>query len=114
MIPNSDVILETLQDGEIVLTTLKRDAMPLIRYRTGDLGELTSNEILSSVLGRKQEGNKPVSIMALDDVRLSCDAILDYSASFGGTQLFIYLAGDAECVHYLLCELPPLIEAWAS
>ena len=84
MIPNSDVILETLQDGEIVLTTLKRDAMPLIRYRTGDLGEMTSNGILTRVLCRKQEKDKPVSIMALDDVLLSCDAILDYSASFDG------------------------------
>lgn len=37
--------LQTVQDGimgEIVITTLTREAMPLIRYRTGDMGRLVS------------------------------------------------------------------------
>lgn len=33
-----DALLETLPDGELVLTALDREAMPMLRYRTGDLG----------------------------------------------------------------------------
>ena len=80
MIPRSDILLETLPDGELVLTTLRREAMPLIRYRTGDLGELTSDGILTRVSGRKQEKAKPVSIMELDNILFACDSIFDYSA----------------------------------
>lgn len=32
------------EDGELVVTTLTREAMPLIRYRTGDMVELLSGE----------------------------------------------------------------------
>lgn len=30
------------EEGELVMTTLRREAMPLIRYRTGDLGKIES------------------------------------------------------------------------
>jgi phenylacetate-CoA ligase len=30
------------QEGELVITTLKKEALPLLRYRTGDLSKLTS------------------------------------------------------------------------
>jgi phenylacetate-CoA ligase len=32
--------VETGQEGELVLTTLKREAMPIIRYRTSDLARI--------------------------------------------------------------------------
>ncbi len=38
--PNSDTLLRPGDWGEIVLTTLQREAMPLLRYRTGDRGRL--------------------------------------------------------------------------
>mgnify|MGYP003365604842 CR=1 FL=1 len=41
------------EEGEIVVTTLRRRAMPLIRYRTGDLGRLLAGECgCGSVLRR--------------------------------------------------------------
>jgi phenylacetate-CoA ligase len=38
--PSSGRVLPAGEEGELVLTTLKREAMPLIRYRTGDLTRL--------------------------------------------------------------------------
>jgi len=38
--PESGVPLPPGREGEVVVTTLTRQAMPLIRYRTGDLGRL--------------------------------------------------------------------------
>ncbi|MCX7916676.1 MAG: phenylacetate--CoA ligase [bacterium] len=38
--PKTGKILEEGEEGELVLTTLKREGMPLIRYRTGDLTKI--------------------------------------------------------------------------
>ena len=35
--PETGKVLPAGEEGELVLTTLKREAMPLLRYRTGDL-----------------------------------------------------------------------------
>ena len=102
MIPRQDVILETLQDGEIILTTLRRQAMPLIRYCTGDIGELAHDGRLMRVSGRKSELSKPVSIMALDDVLLSCYGILDYFAILNGNVLSLRLIGDNDTAYHLI------------
>ncbi|EMG36400.1 coenzyme F390 synthetase [Desulfocurvibacter africanus PCS] len=40
--PVSGQLLPAGQEGEVVLTTLSRRGMPLLRYRTGDLGRLLS------------------------------------------------------------------------
>ena len=39
--PNTGKVLGEDQDGELVLTTLTKKAMPLIRYRTGDITSIT-------------------------------------------------------------------------
>lgn len=38
--PATGLPLPDGEEGEIVITTLRREAMPLIRYRTGDLGKM--------------------------------------------------------------------------
>lgn len=38
--PHSNKVLPIGEEGEIVVTTLKRNAMPLLRYRTGDVSRL--------------------------------------------------------------------------
>jgi phenylacetate-CoA ligase len=39
--PDDGTLLAAGQEGELVFTTLAKEALPLIRYRTGDLGTLT-------------------------------------------------------------------------
>src|SRR5262249_1319402 len=39
--PNTGAVLPDGQTGELVFTTLTKQALPLIRYRTGDLASLT-------------------------------------------------------------------------
>jgi len=43
--------------GEILITTLRREAMPLIRYRTGDIGKLSETMV--------DGGNAPIRIAKL-------------------------------------------------
>jgi phenylacetate-CoA ligase len=40
--PGSGLALDEGEQGELVFTTLAKEALPLIRYRTGDIGSLTS------------------------------------------------------------------------
>ena len=42
--PATGVVLKNSEEGELVLTTLNREAMPLIRYRTGDLTRLLKGD----------------------------------------------------------------------
>lgn len=85
------------QWGEIVLTTLRREAMPLIRYRTGDISRLIcpvcacGSELprLDRVRGRISEITREVNIYEMDELLLSCDGIYDYRASFSDGALTI-------------------------
>jgi phenylacetate-CoA ligase len=39
--PETGAVLDEGSEGELVFTTLLKEAMPLLRYRTGDIGSLT-------------------------------------------------------------------------
>ncbi len=79
--------------GEVVVTTLGRQAMPLIRYRTGDLGRLERAPCvcggvtarLHDILGRRivfrVGGRLGLTSQDLDDVLFALDGLLDYRAS---------------------------------
>lgn len=83
--------------GEVVFTTLKQEAMPLRRYRTGDISRLLPGPCpcgdqsprLDRVLGRQAELCKPVSIYALDELLLGRDQLLDYQAALNGNTLTV-------------------------
>jgi phenylacetate-CoA ligase len=77
--------------GEIVVTTLTREGMPLIRYRTGDLAAFridscpcgTALKTLDAVRGRLDgpvslPGGGILSIGELDEALFGVEALLDY------------------------------------
>lgn len=99
--PDTDEVLPEGAWGEIVFTTLRREAMPLRRYRTGDISRLLPGVCpcgrpgprLDRVLGRLEEMKKPVSIYALDEALLGADELLDYAAASDGEVLTITAEG---------------------
>ncbi len=83
--------------GEVVFTTLTRRAMPLIRYRTGDVSRflpdscpcgsvLKTMERVRSRLGhvRILAGGGTLSMADLDEAVLAVDGVLDFRASLAG------------------------------
>ncbi|BAE82670.1 DVU_1553 family AMP-dependent CoA ligase [Desulfitobacterium hafniense] len=84
--------------GEVVFTTLTRKGMPLIRYRTGDLGRFFSEccpcgSVLRSmepvkgrVSGRRKIAGKWLSIAELDEVLFQVDGIVNYSCQISETE----------------------------
>ncbi len=98
---------ENLPDGEwgeLVFTTLRREAMPLHRYRTGDISRLITAPCacghikprLDRVLGRIAELKKPIPIYELDELLFSCDEILDFTASLKGNVLSTAVVGNTK------------------
>ncbi len=114
--PDTGESLPEGQWGEIVFTTLRREAMPLKRYRTGDVSRLLPGVCpcgnpgprLDRVLGRVTELRKPVSIYDLDEALLRNDEVLDYAASFDGGLLTVTAeGGEPEALLALLAEKYP-------
>lgn len=79
--------------GEVVFTTLNREAMPLIRYKTGDIAAMIESPCpcgsplhrLSRIAGRfanfiEIADNKKLSIHLLDEIMFEIDAVHDYRA----------------------------------
>lgn len=91
--PISGQVLPPGQEGEVVFSTLTREAMPLIRYRTGDRarfikGGCQCSEILkrmAHIEGRYQDllyiDNQPLSMALLDEALFRIDNLLEYRAS---------------------------------
>ena len=100
------------QWGEIVFTTLTRNGMPLIRYRTGDLGRLLPGACscgshirrLDRVLGRRDQSRRlangsQLAMPDLDERLLSIPGLLDFKAS-------LTTKNGQETLHLTLVAVP--------
>lgn len=87
------------QRGEVVFTTLNRRAMPLIRYRIGDISRIIANpcpcgsnlERLGKVDGRYANiinlgEDKTISINQLDEILYLRPEVMDYTASLANAR----------------------------
>lgn len=95
--PETGKVLKDGSWGEIAITTLKRQAMPLIRYRTGDWGCFETHgcrcgtflKTLKRSRGRIGnrlcfEGGRHINMNELDEVIFAYDSVLDYNMEISG------------------------------
>jgi len=91
--PESGLPVPPGETGEVVVTTLTRAGMPLIRYRTGDLATWSqvacrcgsSLPLLGHIQGRVEgavhlAGGSALSVGLLDDLLLALPEVADYQA----------------------------------
>jgi phenylacetate-coenzyme A ligase PaaK-like adenylate-forming protein len=99
---------EGLEDGtwgEVVFTTLTRRAMPLVRYRTGDIGRLLPGRCpcgsvvrrLDRIRGRvgaeiPLKSGPPLTLPDLDEALFAIDGVLNYTAE-------VARKGEAEVIN---------------
>ncbi|GHV78693.1 hypothetical protein AGMMS49944_04840 [Spirochaetia bacterium] len=91
------------QDGEIVLTSLSSEAMPLIRCRTGDIGSLITKPCecgsrlprLGKIRGRGEYLKNRLNIHMLDDLLFALPGIRAYRAALEKGLLRLTLEGGA-------------------
>ena len=81
-------VLPDGQYGELVITTIGADAMPLLRYRTGDYTRILPKCPCGGVTKRldtvsRRDGE--ISIEKLDSVLFALPELIDYQVTFDGT-----------------------------
>lgn len=89
--------------GEIVLSSLQPRAVPLIRYRTGDIGTWQMGCVchetlpgLGRILGRKEYLQNHINIHALDEVMYSVPGIHGYQARYSNGRLYLLVEGPVD------------------
>ena len=98
--PQTGVPVKDGEYGELVLTTLRRRGMPLLRYRTGDLGRMLTEPCgcgclkprLDKVEGRLDDcmrlsDGTVLSMHVLDELLFSLDGVQDFEAETEGEKL---------------------------
>lgn len=101
----NDLYLEVLCDGkpvydawgELTVTTLQSEAMPLLRYRTGDTAKLTKARCAcGSWLSRLWVRGRDARVAALDERLFALDGVVDYTVRENdGLDVTVYYVGEA-------------------
>jgi phenylacetate-coenzyme A ligase PaaK-like adenylate-forming protein len=102
------------EEGEVVLTTLGREAMPLIRYRTGDIASLDTSQCLCggitarlcNIYGRRNScflsDGCVLCSQELDDVLFQIPGLLDYRVTLDNSGVdslnFEYISSRGDTV----------------
>ncbi len=89
--PNGTAVLKDGEYGEVVFTSLTHEAMPLIRYRTGDISRFLPDpcpcgtvlrslgRIIGRIDGQIRISNSLVSMLDFDEVLFALEGLLDYN-----------------------------------
>jgi len=115
--PESGEVLEPGQEGELVFTSLEREGMPLIRYRTGDVATLIDEScpcgartlLRISELPRRLElvvtlaNGAELYSSIVDEAMYQIDALIDY-------RLFLRREDSLECQVELLQDDQDVLE----
>ena len=110
--PATGAILKDGEEGEVVFSMLRREGMPLIRYRTGDIARLIREPCecgaLTPRIGKIARRTKSTVIIGtgqelypslLDDVLYEIPDLVDY-------RIFLSKDGDGDC---LTCRVEVLV-----
>jgi phenylacetate-CoA ligase len=110
--PETGRLLPDGEHGEIVVTTLTRAGMPLIRYRTGDISRFhtlscpcgTVLKRLDRITGRICDGEclvygMPLTLPVLDEALFSLPDVMDFKADLTSCQ-------DGDCLTLILSLSP--------
>jgi phenylacetate-coenzyme A ligase PaaK-like adenylate-forming protein len=98
--PETGELLPEGEVGELVLTTISRDAMPLIRFRTGDISSLSKatcgydleviEHIVSRLEGSYQLPNgEKINPPIIEEAIFKVEEIVDYQAFMKKNQLYL-------------------------
>lgn len=101
IVDSADAALPDGKIGEIVFTTLHREAMPLIRYRTGDRGRIIPEPCPCGSIVRRlgdvhRPTDAPVAMDRLDAHVFAEEAVMDYRASLRDGGLFLEVVALGE------------------
>lgn len=96
--PETGTPLPDGQTGELVFTTLDRRAMPVLRYRTGDMGLLSPGScpcgsFIRRMVPRGGRLRDRGRLWSLDGVLLDCPGVVDYTPEEGEDGLSLTLLG---------------------
>ena len=103
--------------GQLVITTIGADAMPLLRYQTGDYTRILPPCPCSGVTKRLDTVSRPdgnLSIEALDSVLFAIPELIDYRVTFDGVlRVEARCLGNADTdmqIHNLVKAIYPQLE----
>ena len=92
--PATGAVLPAGEEGEVVVTTLRREALPVIRYRTGDISRIVPDECPCGGSLRRLDRVHGHALMpgddgwhleaALDEAVFSLPGVFDYEARIVG------------------------------
>jgi len=110
--PETGRLLPAGQTGEVVLTTLRNEAMPLIRYRTGDIARLLEKPCscganlpqLDKVTGRwantiSLPNGGSISIHQLDEIMFAIPGLRGYQAQLPADGELVQTVDSQEPIH---------------
>jgi phenylacetate-CoA ligase len=111
--PKTGEVLEDGEEGEVVYTALNREAMPLIRYRSGEVSAVLNREMCSCGINHitiKRIRGRTDDMVIYKGVKFYPSDVEEILASYGITQYRIVVGNGIKIVFEGGKELVPKIE----